>query len=188
MGGVHGHIIHYLPPTAMDSHSNLFHSGVFFKRSACSFHSLSMLGNSLVTCLSRCLQSISYVTRTHESEHTQWVQFPTIFHCEFWFISNGIVYLILFFYFLHDDELILRGLRCYLSVTLEVRWSRHLLSEPHTSYSAMELSFSLILLNSPQTYQIIVYASNAVATNTKKEQIVSRVVYKYFAHRRSLEP
>lgn len=90
--------------------------------------------------------------------------------------------------FLHDDELILRGLRCYLSLTLEVRWSRHLLSEPHTSYSAMELSFSLILLNSPQTYQIIVYASNAVATNTKKEQIVSGVVYKYFAHRRSLEP
>ena len=90
--------------------------------------------------------------------------------------------------FLHDDELILRGLRCYLSLTLEVRWSRLLLSEPHTSYSAMELSFSLILLNSPQTYQIIVYASNAVATNTKKEQIVSGVVYKYFAHRRSLEP
>ena len=87
--------------------------------------------------------------------------------------------------FLHD---VLRGLRCYLSLTLEVRWSRHLLSEPRTSYSAMELSFSLILLNSPQTYQIIVYASNAVATNTKKEQIVSGVVYKYFAHRRSLEP
>ena len=90
--------------------------------------------------------------------------------------------------FLHDDELILRRLRCYLSLKLEVRRSRHLLSEPHTSYSAMELTFSLILLNSPQTYQIIVYASNAVATNTKKEQSVSGVVYKYFAHRRSLEP